>query len=135
MTISDATRLELRRLAIATSVLTAALYLLVGFELLYVGESTSGADPGLLGFGLMVGGTFAASAVLLAVIERRWVWIAVTALNAIVIVGYFAMAGARTPPFEWPGLLIKAVQLVTLVATALLTIEGPRVKGVTTHAR
>lgn len=120
MTVSAATRTELRRLAIATSALTAVLYLLVGFELLYVGESTSGADAGLLGFGLMTAGTFAVATVLLAVLPHRWVWIVVAVLNALVIVGYFALAGARTPPFEWSGLLIKAVQLVTLLATSYL---------------
>ena len=120
MTVSAATRTELRRLAIATSALTAVLYLLVGFELLYIGESTSGEDPGLMGFGLVMSGTFAVATVLLALLQWRWVWIAVAVLNAVVIVGYFALAGERTPPFEWPGLLVKAVQLVTLLATAML---------------
>jgi hypothetical protein len=115
-------RLEL--VAIGTSVLTALLYLLVGFEVLYVGESTSGADPGLLGFGLSAGAVFFASAGLLAVVERRWAWIAVALLNAAVILGYFAMAGIRQPPFEWPGLAIKALQAVTLVILVGLAIRG-----------
>jgi hypothetical protein len=115
-------RLEL--VAIGTSVLTALLYLLVGFEVLYVGESTSGADPGFLGFGLSAGAVFFASAGLLAVVERRWAWIAVALLNAAVILGYFAMAGIRQPPFEWPGLAIKALQAVTLVILVGLAIRG-----------
>jgi peptidoglycan/LPS O-acetylase OafA/YrhL len=124
MTTSHATRVELRRLAIATSALTAVLYLLIGLELLYIGESTSGADPGLLGFGLVMSGTFAVATALLALLPPwRWVWIAVAVLNALVIVGYFALADARTPPFEWPGLLVKAVQLVTLLATGMLAFS------------
>ncbi len=115
-------RLEL--VAIGTSLLTALLYVLVGFEVLYVGESTSGADPGLLGFGLSAGAVFFASAGLLAVVERRWAWIAVALLNAVVILGYFAMAGARQPPFEWPGLAIKALQAVTLVILVGLAVRG-----------
>jgi hypothetical protein len=115
-------RLEL--VAIGTSVVTALLYVLVGFEVLYVGESTSGSDPGLLGFGLSAGAVFFASAGLLAMVERRWAWIAVALLNAVVILGYFAMAGVREPPFEWPGLAIKALQLVTLVAVLALAVRG-----------
>jgi hypothetical protein len=115
-------RLEL--VAIGTSLLTALLYVLVGFDILYVGESTSGADPGLLGFGLSAGAVFFASAGLLAVVERRWAWIAVAVLNAVVIVGYFAMAGIRQPSFEWPGLAIKALQAVTLLIVVGLAIRG-----------
>ncbi|HEY7526309.1 MAG TPA: hypothetical protein VIA82_05715 [Candidatus Limnocylindria bacterium] len=113
-------RLEL--VAISASVVTAVLYVLVGFEVLYVGESTSGTDPGLLGFGLSAAAVFFASAGLLAMVERRWAWIAVALLNAVVIVGYFAMAGVREPPFEWPGLAIKALQLITLVAVVALAL-------------
>jgi hypothetical protein len=115
-------RLEL--LAIGASVVTALLYVLVGFEVLYVGESTSGTDPGLLGFGLSAAAVFFASAGLLAMVERPWAWIAVALLNAVVIIGYFALASARDPSFEWPGLAIKALQLVTLLAVLALALRG-----------
>ena len=45
-------------------------------------------------------------------------------LNAAVILGYFAMAGIRQPPFEWPGLAIKALQAVTLVILVGLAVRG-----------
>ena len=118
----------LQLMAIAASVTTAILYLLVGFEVVYVGESTNGADPGLLGFGLAAGSVFLASAVLLLLVERRWAWIAVALLNVVVIVGYFALAGVREPPFAWPGLAIKALQLVTLGSVLVLVVRGRRVE-------
>jgi hypothetical protein len=113
--------------AAIASLLSAVLYYLIGFEVLYVGESTNGVDPGLLAFGLSAGTTFVVCAVLLLVVERRLLWIVLATLNAVVIVAYFAMAGVRDPSFEWPGLAVKAAQLVTLGALALLAIRGPQV--------
>jgi len=116
----------LRWLAVATSIATALLYLLVGFEVLYVGTTANGADPGLLGFGLSAAAVFVASGILLLVVQRRWAWVTVALLNAVVIVGYFAVAGVRQPPFEWPGLAIKALQLATLVAVVALSLRAGR---------
>ena len=115
---------QIRYVAAVASAITMILYLLGGFEVLYVGESTSGTDPGMLGFGLSAGGAFAVATALLLFVERRWVWVAVALLNALVIVGYFGMAGLRQPPFEWPGLAIKAAQLISLAAVLMLTVRG-----------
>jgi hypothetical protein len=120
--------------AIGASIVTAVLYVLVGFEVLYVGRSTSGGDPGLLGFGLSAAAVFLASAALLLMVERRWAWIVVAVLNAAVIVGYFALASVREPAFEWPGLAIKGLQLITLGALVVLAVRGEGTERPRMHA-
>jgi hypothetical protein len=46
-------------------------------------------------------------------------------LDAAVIVGYCVMASIRGPPFEPWGLLIKACQIVLLVAIGILLFAHP----------
>jgi hypothetical protein len=102
----------------------AALYLLVGIGLLSVGTASSGEAPDLLSFGLTMGLIFAIVAGLLLRFRSRAVWFAVAVLQLIVIVGYFAMSGIRTPPVELWGVLIKLCQLVVLATASMLALRG-----------
>jgi hypothetical protein len=117
------TRSTARYIAAAAAAVTAILYFLIGFEVLWIGESASAQDAGLLGFGLTVGTVFAVAALLLLLIERRAVWVPVALLQVPVIIGYFALAGIRIPSFEIWGLTIKALQLVILVALVYLIVS------------
>jgi hypothetical protein len=120
---------RLRHLAAATAGLTALLYVLIGLEVLPVGRPSDGSAPDLLAFGLIVGGMFAVAAVLLFLVSRRVVWLVVGALQLLVIVGYFALAEVRDPPFAPWGLVVKALQVVILGVVAYLAIRGTRLAG------
>jgi hypothetical protein len=111
-------------LAVASSAITAILYLLVGFGWLDIGEPAQGVTRGVLGFGLLVAATYALLIIWLLRSQRRRTWIAIGLLNAIVIAVYFISRDTRVPPFEWPGLAIQLVQLVTLLAVMVLAIVG-----------
>lgn len=106
--------------------LTALLYVLIGLQVLPVGRPADGTAPDLLAFGLGVGGMFAVAAILLLLVPRRVVWLAAGALQVMVIVGYFALAEVRDPPFAPWGLVVKALQVVVLGVVAYLALRGTR---------
>ena len=113
-----------RAVAIAAAAASAILYVLIGFEVLEVGTSKTGTND-ILSFGLLMGAVYAVIAGVVAVVPWRWALAVVAILDALVIVGYFAVAGVREPPFELWGLLVKATQLVLLGALGyLLTKRG-----------
>jgi hypothetical protein len=113
-----------RYVAVAAAGLTALLYVLIGFEVLFIGEAASGGNADLLAFGLLTGGAFAVIAALLAFAARRLVWIPVALLTLAVIVAYFAFAELRQPPFAFWGLAVKAVQVVLFGSVGYLAIRG-----------
>ncbi len=117
---------RVRYLAAAAAAAAAVLYLLIGAGVLSVGTAASGEATDLFSFGAMAGGTFAIVAALLLRFRSRPLWVAVGALQVVVIVGYFAVADVRTPPIEPWGLLIKASQAVVLLAVIALAIRGRR---------
>ncbi|HVM25612.1 MAG TPA: hypothetical protein VM253_09470 [Candidatus Limnocylindrales bacterium] len=105
----------MRLVAAAAAAGSAVLYYLIGFGVLFIGESTTGEND-ILGFGLTVGTVFLVAGALVLFVHRRWFVALVTLMNLGVIAGYFALAGVRVPPFEPWGLLIKALQVVLLAA-------------------
>jgi hypothetical protein len=112
-----------RYVAVGGAAAAAVLYFLIGFEVLVIGESKTGAND-ILGFGLSAGTTFALIAILVALVHRRWVLAIAALLDAAVIVGYFAFAGVRDPAYEPWGLLVKAAQLVLLAGVGYLLVRG-----------
>jgi hypothetical protein len=114
-----------RRIAVAAAAVTSLLYLLIGFEVLPIGQAAGGADANLMEFGVWTCGTFAVIAVLLAGSTGRLLWSTVAVATAIVLVGYFVMAGLREPPFAFWGLVVKGVQTVLLVAVGYLAVRSP----------
>lgn len=118
-----------RYTAVAASAVAAALYVLIGFQVLYIGQSAQGGTPDLLGFGLAAGGFFAAVAILLAFAQGRLVWVPVAVADLAVVIAYFAMANLRDPQFEIWGLTVKAVQLVMFGALAYLVYHGRLAPG------
>ena len=115
-----------RYVGVAAAVASAILYVLIGFEMLYIGEPTANsADGGLLGFGLGAGAAFAIIAVVLLFSHRRLLTIPFALFDAAVIAMYFAVASVREPPYEMPGLIIKALQVVLLGALLYLVARAP----------
>jgi hypothetical protein len=118
-----------RYLAVFAAAATACLYFLIGLRVLYIGESTStsAADkPDIFAFGAMTGIAFAVTAILLYLFRSRPLWIAVIALQVIVLAGYVAISGQRNPPYEVWGLTIKALQVVILAAVVYLLARPAR---------
>ncbi len=112
-----------RYLAAVAAAMAAVLYFLIGLGVLWVGDTTDGSAQDLFAFGAITGVTFAVTALLLARFQSRVLWMAVGVLQMIVIVGYVALSGIRTPPFEPWGLLVKACQVVVLAAVAYLVLR------------
>ena len=111
--------------AVVAAAVTAVLYFLIGLGILWVGRSTSSDTADLGAFGAIVGTVFAVTALLLSRFQSRLLWTAVAVLQVVVIVGYVAVSGARSPAFEVWGLLIKACQVVLLVAVGYLLLRDP----------
>jgi hypothetical protein len=114
----------LRIVAVAAAAASALIYFLIGFGVLDIGESTAG-EPNLLAFGLIVGTTYVVIGLLMALFWSRMMLGLIGLLDAAVILGYFAMASLREPPFEVWGLLAKTCQVVLLVAVGLLLFARP----------
>jgi hypothetical protein len=120
------TALTARTIAIAASIAAGAIYVLIGFGVVSVGTTPDGEAPGMLEFGLMSAAMSCAVAALVWRFRSRALWIAVAALQVLVIVFYVAvgLSGMRTPPFELWGILIKACQAVVLVALGAALLRG-----------
>jgi peptidoglycan/LPS O-acetylase OafA/YrhL len=114
-----------RLVAVAAAALSALLYALIGMGVLFVGEATAEGGRDILTFGVLTGGAFAFVAVLLALSTRRAALLPVAAFTLLVIVGYFALAEQRDPPFAPWGLVVKAVQVVLIVAVGALAVRPP----------
>lgn len=113
-----------RYVAILASAAAAVLYVLIGLQVVSIGQAASGGTPDLLGFGLAAGAFFGGLAILMLFVQGRLVWIPVAIADLAVIVAYFAMANLRDPQFELWGLAVKAAQLVMLAALGYLIYHG-----------
>jgi hypothetical protein len=76
-------------------------------------------------FGASAGAAFVLGALLLFAVDHRGLWLLGALFQVAVIVMYVVVGPERTPSFEFWGLLIKALQVVILVALAWLTIRPP----------
>ncbi len=119
-------RRSFRNFAAAVSAVTALLYALIGVGMLTVVQPGTSDEGDMLAFGLPAAGAFLVGALLLVLFDNRPLWLLGAILQVIVLVGYVAMAGIRTPQFEVWGILIKATQLVLLCALAFLVLRAPQ---------
>lgn len=113
-----------RIVAIIASCVAGAAYLLIGFGVLFVGESTQEGTNDLSSFGAMMAALSVVGAVVVWRFHGRLAWATVAVFQVIPLVGYVAFAGLREPPFELWGLLIKVAQAVVLAAMAYLLVRG-----------
>lgn len=118
-------RRSVRNFAAAVSAVTALLYALIGVGILVVVEPGTSDQGDMLAFGLPAAGAFLVGALLLVLFDNRLLWLLGAILQVIVLVGYVAMAGIRTPQFELWGILIKLTQLVLFFALAFLVLRSP----------
>lgn len=112
-------RRRVRYLVACLAAACAVTYVAIGAGLIYPATE----DPqGLMVFGLLAGGTYALGVVACLVTDRLGAQVLGIALQLVVLVGYFAVSGARTPPFEPVGLVLTAVQVAILVALLWLAL-------------
>lgn len=118
-------RRRVRELLAVTSVVVAAIYLLIGVGAIRVVEA-QGAEivPPML----LAGAAYGLLAVLAVGTERRPVWIGGAALQALVMVGYLAVSQQRTPAFEPWGIALRPLQVLLLVGFVYLAV-GERARS------
>jgi hypothetical protein len=93
---------------------------------LAVGEPTDGSSSDLLAFGALMAGLYAVMAAVLWRWHSRMGLALIAAFQLVPLVGYFAIAGVREPPYELWGVLIKVCQVVVLVAAGALALRATR---------
>jgi hypothetical protein len=102
----------------------AAVYFLIGLGALDVGGTTDGSTDSS-SFGVMAGAAFLVWAVLLVLVDWRWLWAIGVVFQMLVYVLYLGVAGMRVPPFETWGITLRIVQLPLLIAMIYLTLRAP----------
>jgi hypothetical protein len=102
---------------------SAILYYLIGFGVLDIGESTTGGQEELFGFGFAMGTIFLAVTAVTLLATNRGILAAAGLLDAIPLIGYFAMSSLREPPYEVWGLTIKVLQAVTFIAIFVMVLS------------
>jgi hypothetical protein len=118
-------RRSVRNFAAAVSAVTALLYALIGVGVITVVQPGTSDEGDMLAFGLPAAGAFLIGALLLVLFDNRVLWLLGAILQVLVIVGYIAMAGIRTPQFEIWGIVIKISQIAILGALAWLVVREP----------
>ncbi len=122
----DRGRRTIRYLAAVLSAGIAAVYLLIGFDVIKVVDTNPPDMPSLLPFGLMSGAAFLLGAILLAVFDRRILWTLGGLFQVAVIAMYVAVAPQRDPSYEAWGIGLKVVQAILLLALVYLAVRAPR---------
>ena len=100
------------------------LYLLIALQVIHVADTTGKDSPFIPMMAAAV--AFWLGAVLLAVIDRRIVWLLGAAVQVVVLIGYVAVAPSRDPHVEAWGLLIKLAQVVILGLLVYLAVTSSR---------
>jgi hypothetical protein len=103
----------------------AGIYFLIGLGVLGIGGSTTGEEVDLTVFGFSAGAAFLILAGLLALTDRRVLWILAAIFNVFVYIVYFAVAPGRAPNFELWGITLRIVQLVVLSGLIYLSWNEP----------
>ena len=119
----DSRRL-IRYAAAGISLGVAAIYFLIGFEVIKV-VNASVDDMSMFGFGVPAGSAFVIGAVLLIAFDHRSLWFLGALLQVATIVMYFAISPQREPPFEIWGILIKIGQALLLLTLVYLSVRAP----------
>jgi hypothetical protein len=128
------TVLSIRRLVAAASLAAAALYLLIGFEVVTISADAT-ATSDIFAFGALMAAVYAGLAILLWRSLSRLTLLVVGLVQVVTIVGYVAVSSVRTPPYEPVGLTIKVLQLAILIGITYLVVARPRVLAAGTRPR
>jgi hypothetical protein len=108
-----------RWMAVALSGLVAFLYLLIGLNVVSLGNITEGEQRA---FGLPAFVVFAGGAIVAVIWDKRWLWIVGAVGLVLIIAMYFNLAPERDPRYEVWGILIRVVQLPLLAGLVYLAV-------------
>jgi hypothetical protein len=113
-------RMSLMWLAVVLAFLVALAYLLIGYNMLAVGDLQTNERPATIIYvsagSCLIGG-------LLILTRRRWLWILGAVINALVILFFFQMYQERPGVLFSPGGLVsKAAQLLLEVGLLYLIV-------------
>jgi peptidoglycan/LPS O-acetylase OafA/YrhL len=114
-------RRQVRYVAAAASAAMAVIYFLIGLGVLSIGGSQSGEMVDLFVFGVSAGSAFLVLAGLLALTDRRWLWVLAAIFQVWVFAIYFFVAGSREPPFEIWGVTLRVLQVVLFAGLVWLS--------------
>ncbi len=111
-------------LAVALAVIAAVSYILIGFNMLAVGDLQTGERPATIIYVAascyLVGG-------LLILLRRRWLWLVGVGINAMVMLFFFSSYLDRPAVLFSPGgLVTKAAQLLLEASLIYLIIANWR---------
>lgn len=116
-----ARRRTIRIVAAGLSAITAAIYLLIGLQVLIVLDT-----PADQFFGFFACAGYALGVYLLIAQDRRVVVILGALFQVFVIYQYFNLASQRVPTYEIWGLLLRIPQVMILIALVYLEVRLPR---------
>lgn len=119
----------IRRGAAGIAAVMAGIYYLIGIGVLTVVDKQTG-DPSILVFGAAAGSAFLLGAILLAVFDRRILWIVGALLQLFVAWTYFSIAAERVPAFEVWGVTLRLLQIPLFAALVWLAIAQGRAVAV-----
>jgi hypothetical protein len=114
------TQRRVRYAAAALTALIAALYVLIGFNVLTVLDA-----PGDQSFGFFAGAGYGLGMILLLSVRQRWVWMLGAVLQVFVMYTYFNLAVDRSPAYETWGIVLRVAQGLVLVALLYLALRVP----------
>ncbi len=117
------TRRTIRYGGAAIAIAMAAIYVLIGLNVLRVVDAQGGTD--LLGFGAAAAALFGTGAVLLLLLDRRPLWVIGAILQVLVAAMYVAVAPSREPSFEVWGITLRILQIPLFAALVYLALHVP----------
>jgi len=115
---------SIRKVGAVAAAVMAGIYYLIGLGVLHIGGSANGEMVDLFVFGFGAGTAFAVIAALLALTDRRWIWVFLLAFQVFVYAVYFGVSGGRAPAFEIWGITLRAIQLVVIGCLFYLIVRG-----------
>ncbi len=108
-------------LVMGAAVLTAVVYLLLGWDILGAGDLT--AEEGPPGIIYVAAGSYLVGG-LLILLRRRWLWIMGAVINALVLLFFFTLYAERPSVLLSPGgLFSKAAQILLEVGLIYLIVS------------
>lgn len=116
----DMRRRKVRYITGMMSSVVAAVYFLIGANLLVVFESGDSQF-----FGFFAGVAYAFGALVLFAVQSRSLWVAGAIFQLFVIYTYFSLAPQRIPEFEIWGMVIGVLQALILIGLAYLITRAP----------
>lgn len=123
-------RLMLRRIGAGLCGVMAAVYVLIGLEVVTIGTAgDADIDIGVFGFG--AASIFVLGAVLLLAVDRKVLWGLGAAFQLMMMAMYVGVSADRTPAFEAWGLGLRVPQVLLFAVLVALVVRPASARGAT----